>query len=93
MIVNLYVMGEYRGQRTIDDDSICGHLLSGNYVKAMTLANMLAKQCCQSNNHQKHGGDLWQCSTCHGWFCQEEGTTEQHNLCDSCWCEQQPSDM
>lgn len=93
MIIDLYVMGEYRGKRTIDDNSICGHLLSYDYGKAMTLANMLAAQCCQSENHKFHRGDLWQCSACHGWFCQEEGATEHHTLCDSCWSEQQPTDM
>ncbi len=95
MIVNLYVMGEYKGQQTIDDDSICGHLLSGDIGKAIMLTNMLAKQCCQSTNHHKHRGELWQCENCHKWVCENEGTDNHPELCDSCWAEKfyQPADM
>lgn len=36
MVVQLYVMGMYQGEREIGDDSICGRLLSDDYQGAMS---------------------------------------------------------
>lgn len=44
---------------------------------------------CQSTNHRRCYGDLWQCEQCGRVVCCNEGTTDQPELCDDCWCEAQ----
>jgi len=43
---------------------------------------------CQSTNHPVPDacyGDLWQCAACGKWVCCQEGTTDDPDLCDTCW--------
>ena len=89
MKVQLYVMEIYQGEREIGDDSICGRLLRGHFREAMIgvkQANVEIGKC-QSTNHHKHRGELWQCENCKRWVCENEGTDDHPELCDSCWAE------
>lgn len=40
---------------------------------------------CQSANHTRCYGDLWQCAACQKWICCAEGTDNHPELCDDCW--------
>ena len=40
---------------------------------------------CQSTNHERCYGELWQCSTCGKTVCHAEGTDQDPALCDDCW--------
>lgn len=40
---------------------------------------------CQSTNHTKCYGDLWQCAGCGKTVCCNEGTDNRPELCDDCW--------
>lgn len=42
---------------------------------------------CQSTNHTKCYGELWQCSACHKMVCYAEGTDNHPELCDDCWAQ------
>lgn len=40
---------------------------------------------CESTNHKKHKGGIWQCKQCKRWFCYEEGADDDKvALCDDC---------
>lgn len=43
------------------------------------------KEKCESKNHKKHYGDLWQCQSCKKHYCSNEGTTDHPEVCDKCW--------
>lgn len=43
---------------------------------------------CQSTNHTKCYGELWQCAACGKTVCYAEGTDNQPDLCDDCWVNQ-----
>jgi hypothetical protein len=40
---------------------------------------------CQSDNHKKCYGELWQCAACNKTVCYAEGTDNHPELCDDCW--------
>ena len=42
---------------------------------------------CQSLNHTKCYGELWQCENCGKTICWAEGTDNHSELCDDCWVE------
>lgn len=44
---------------------------------------------CQSTNHPKRDcyGELWRCEKCKRTVCCAEGSTNDPELCDTCWVE------
>ena len=40
---------------------------------------------CESTNHKRCYGELWQCSQCGKTVCEAEGSDDDPDLCDDCW--------
>ncbi len=47
---------------------------------------------CESTNHTRCYGELWQCSQCGKTVCEAEGSDEDLDLCDDCWYEKHCQD-
>lgn len=45
---------------------------------------------CESTNHDRCYGELWQCSECGKTVCGAEGSDNDSDLCDDCWVSKHP---
>lgn len=68
------------------DGEGCRHC---NYEKRRTEPT----QGCQSSGHGgKCRGELWQCAECGRAVCYAEGSDNDFELCDDCWCKKHAAD-